>query len=133
MNIFQEVFLTTSIPVDVQIILGLSWVIIAVTVLNLAVESFVRPPTRNTMTMSMIADYWIRRQKFRGFGLQFCSRCGSTLCGIYRGEVHGVTLGCVNGDPQVEIGQHIFVGSKAAWEILPEGVTMHEAEAAEGG
>lgn len=56
------------------------------------------------------------------FGLQFCSRCGSTLCGIFQGEVHGVTLGCVNGDPNVEIGMHIFVGSKAAWEVMPEDV-----------
>lgn len=59
----------------------------------------------------------------QGFGLQFCRRCGSTLCGIYNGDVHGVTLGCVNGDPQIEIGYHIFVGSKAAWEVMPEGVT----------
>ncbi len=55
------------------------------------------------------------------FGLQFCSRCGSTLCGTYDGAVHGVTLGCVNGDPNVEIGMHIFVGSKAEWEVIPEG------------
>jgi hypothetical protein len=60
-----------------------------------------------------------------GYGLQFCSGCGSTLCGIYNGEVHGVTLGCVNGDPGVEIGMHIFVGSKAAWERMPEGVTQY--------
>lgn len=60
------------------------------------------------------------------FGLQFCSRCGSTLCGTYRGAVHGVTLGCVNGDPEVEIGMHIFVGSKAAWERIPDGVTRFE-------
>ncbi|MEE9333348.1 MAG: GFA family protein [Granulosicoccaceae bacterium] len=60
------------------------------------------------------------------FGLQFCRKCGSTLCGIYAGVVHGVTLGCVNGDPEIEIGQHIFVGSKAAWEVLPNGVTMFE-------
>lgn len=59
-----------------------------------------------------------------GFGLQFCSQCGSTLCGIYNGFVHGVTLGCINGDPQVEIGRHIFVGSKAAWEVMPEGVVQ---------
>ncbi|MGI9323861.1 MAG: GFA family protein, partial [Pseudomonadales bacterium] len=26
-----------------------------------------------------------------GYGLQFCGHCGSTLCGIYNGEVHGVT------------------------------------------
>ena len=57
-----------------------------------------------------------------GFGLQFCSQCGSTLCGILNGAVHGVTLGCVNGDPEIEIGKHIYVGSKATWEIIPEGV-----------
>jgi len=59
-----------------------------------------------------------------GFGLQFCSQCGSTLSGIYQGEVHGVTLGCVNGNPDVEIGRHIYVDSKANWEIMPEGVTQ---------
>lgn len=57
-----------------------------------------------------------------GFGMSFCSICGSTLCGTYRGQVHGVTLGCVNGDPQIEIGMHIFVGSKAAWEVIPDGI-----------
>ena len=61
-----------------------------------------------------------------GAGLKFCSKCGSTLCGIVDGDVHGVTLGCVNGDPEIEIGQHIFVGSKATWEVMPEGVTTFE-------
>jgi len=58
------------------------------------------------------------------FGLQFCSQCGSTLCGIYKGAIHGVSLGCVNGDPKIEIGRHIYVGSKAAWEVIPEGVNQ---------
>ena len=63
-----------------------------------------------------------------GFGLQFCSECGSTICGIYDGAIHGVTLGCVSGDPDVEIRKHIFVGSKASWEIIPDGVvTFDEA------
>jgi len=61
-----------------------------------------------------------------GAGLKFCSKCGSTLCGIVDGAVHGVTLGCVNGDPDIEIGQHIFVGSKAPWEVVPEGVLTFE-------
>lgn len=61
-----------------------------------------------------------------GFGLQFCKVCGSTLCGIFNGEVHGVTLGCINGDPGIEIGRHIFVGSKAKWEVIPEGVLQYE-------
>ena len=61
-----------------------------------------------------------------GFGLQFCSRCGSTLCGVYNGTIHGITLGCVDGDPGVEIGRHIYVGSKAKWEVIPEGVPQYE-------
>jgi hypothetical protein len=66
-----------------------------------------------------------------GFGLQFCSKCGSTLCGIFHGAVHGVTLGCVNGDPEIEIGQHIYVGSKATWEVIPEGVPQFNEGAPE--
>ena len=62
----------------------------------------------------------------QGFGLQFCSKCGSTLCGISGGIVHGVTLGCVNGDPEIEIGHHIFVGSRAKWEVIPDGITTFE-------
>ena len=61
-----------------------------------------------------------------GYGLQFCKTCGSTLCTIFNGEVFQVVLGCVNGAPDVEIGQHIYVGSKANWEVIPEGVTRFE-------
>ena len=61
-----------------------------------------------------------------GFGLQFCRVCGSTLCGIYNDEVHGITLGCLNGDPEIEIGMHIYVGSKATWEKIPDGVLRFE-------
>jgi hypothetical protein len=61
-----------------------------------------------------------------GFGLQFCSKCGSTLCGIFSGTIHGVTLGCVNGDPKVELGRHIYVGSKASWEVIPKNVPQYQ-------
>jgi hypothetical protein len=64
-----------------------------------------------------------------GFGLRFCSKCGSTLCGIHNDSVHGVTLGCVNGDPEIEIGKHIYVGSKASWEVMPEGVIQYNESA----
>ena len=63
-----------------------------------------------------------------GFGLQFCKTCGSTLCGVFNGQVHGVTLGCLNGDPDVELGKHIFVGSKAKWETIPEGVRQYDRD-----
>lgn len=62
-----------------------------------------------------------------GAGIMFCCKCGSTLCGIVDGKIHGITLGCVNGNPDVEIGRHIFVGSKADWEVLPSGVTTYES------
>jgi len=61
-----------------------------------------------------------------GAGIQFCSKCGSTLCGTNNGKVIGVTLGCVEGNPKIEIEKHIFVGSKATWEIIPEGVPQYE-------
>lgn len=64
-----------------------------------------------------------------GFGLQFCRKCGSTLCGVFNGTVHGITLGCLNGDPDIEIGKHIYVGSKAQWEVIPEGVLQFEEDA----
>jgi hypothetical protein len=59
-------------------------------------------------------------------GLQFCSSCGSTLCGTFKGKIHGVTLGCVEGDPDIKLERHIFVGSKASWETIPEGVPQYE-------
>ncbi|MEM9599814.1 MAG: GFA family protein [Pseudomonadota bacterium] len=61
-----------------------------------------------------------------GFGLQFCSKCGSTLSGIFEGHIHGITLGCLNEDPDIGIDYHIYVGSKASWDIIPEGVTTFE-------
>ncbi|MEH6551690.1 MAG: GFA family protein [Pseudomonadales bacterium] len=66
-----------------------------------------------------------------GFGLQFCSKCGSTLCGIINNIIHGVTLGCVNGDPEIEIGRHIYVGSKASWEVIPQGISQYQEGAPE--
>lgn len=53
-----------------------------------------------------------------GWGLCFCKICGTTLCGIHDGKVHGVTLGSVDGDPGIEIEMHIFVDSKAPWDHI---------------
>ncbi len=53
-----------------------------------------------------------------GWGLAFCSVCGSTLCGMHRGTVHGITLGTLNGDPKVALQRHIYVGSKAPWDEI---------------
>jgi hypothetical protein len=75
---------------------------------------------------------WLSGQQFlsmyvgeHGYGFQFCKICGSTLCGVINEQIHGVTLGCLNGDPEVELNRHIYVGSKANWETIPDGVTQY--------
>lgn len=60
-----------------------------------------------------------------GFGLQFCSQCGTTLCGIYQDQINGVNLSCLNEDPQIKLSRHIYVGSKASWETIAEGVPQY--------
>lgn len=59
-------------------------------------------------------------------GRLFCSICGSSLCGVVEGEIHGITLGCLDDDQDIEIKAHIFVGSKASWEVMPENVPQYD-------
>jgi hypothetical protein len=40
------------------------------------------------------------------------------LAGLLANEVHGITLGTVDGDPGVEIAMHIYVASKAPWDHI---------------
>jgi hypothetical protein len=42
--------------------------------------------------------------------------------------VFQLSLGCINGDPDVEIGKHIYIGSKAKWEVIPDNVTQFEED-----
>jgi len=63
-------------------------------------------------------DKLTRHNSQQGWGLVFCRICGSTLCGLFDGKVHGVTLGTVDGDPGVQIEMHTFVGSKAPWDHI---------------
>ena len=76
---------------------------------------------------------WIKGQEHltsfvneKGEGYQFCRICGSTLCGVLGGEIHGITLGCLNGNPDIKLDRHIFVGSKAHWEEIGGDVPQFE-------
>lgn len=55
----------------------------------------------------------------QGFGLSFCQICGSTLCGTYNGKIHGITLGCLNGEPKLDAIVHLHLDSRAKWESCP--------------
>ncbi len=72
----------------------------------------------DSLTWTTGADQLSRYETTPGWGLAFCGTCGSTLCGLHGNDVHGVTLGSIDGDPGVEIAQHIFVGSKAPWDHI---------------
>jgi len=52
------------------------------------------------------------------WGRSFCGKCGTSICGTHKAQVHGVALGSVYGDPGVQIEMHIFVGSKAPWDHI---------------
>jgi hypothetical protein len=54
----------------------------------------------------------------KGPGLAFCVNCGTTLVGLYKGQVMGLTLGTLNDDPPISIDHHLFVDSKACWDEI---------------
>lgn len=60
-----------------------------------------------------------------GYGIGFCPTCGSTLVGVKDGAVMGITLGTLNGDPPVIIERHLFVGSKASWDVIGDSAPQH--------
>jgi hypothetical protein len=70
-------------------------------------------------------DDLTRYESLPGWGLAFCRTCGTTLCGTQGSEVHGVTLGSVDGDPGVQIEMHIFVDSKAPWDHIGGDAPQH--------
>jgi hypothetical protein len=54
----------------------------------------------------------------QGWSIAFCGRCGSTLAASLAGEVRGVMLGGLDGDPGVALDMHVFVGSRAPWDHI---------------
>ncbi len=52
----------------------------------------------------------------------FCSVCGSSLFGGQwpEGDEVSIRLGCVDDDPGIRPQYHAFVGSRAAWDELPD-------------
>jgi hypothetical protein len=63
-------------------------------------------------------------------GNTFCRVYGSPLPGLHTsGKLLWVPAGLLDDDPGIRIEQHIFVGSKAPWDEIPEGVPQYEEEA----
>lgn len=66
-----------------------------------------------------------------GGGWCFCSNCGSTLAGTDKGVISSVTLGTVEGDPGIRPECHIYVGSKANWDIIQDDLPQYRERRSE--
>ncbi|MBW9259791.1 MAG: GFA family protein [Candidatus Thiodiazotropha sp. (ex. Lucinisca nassula)] len=64
-------------------------------------------------------------QSSEDMGNLFCSVCGSSVAGTYKGEIGWVTLGSVDDNTSIKVEKHIFMGSKAPWETTPEQVLQY--------
>ena len=56
-----------------------------------------------------------------------CGRCGSLLYSLVRdGAYVHVTLGTLNDPPTITLAAHMFVGSKAPWDVISDGLPQFE-------
>ena len=66
-------------------------------------------------------------EKSTGWGATRCRVCGSPLPRKIPGAAaYWVPAGLLDDDPGLGIGGHIWVGSKAPWEVLPPGPPQFE-------
>ena len=58
----------------------------------------------------------------------FCSVCSSSLFTRFdaQPEVYGFPLGTLDSDPGVQPQRHVFVGSKAPWYEIADGLPQHQ-------
>jgi hypothetical protein len=57
-----------------------------------------------------------------------CARCGSLLYSLVRGGTYvHVTLGTLIDEPAIRPSAHIFVGSKAGWEVIADDLPRFDA------
>jgi hypothetical protein len=60
----------------------------------------------------------------------FCRVCGSPMPDLNpRKTVYAIPVGCLDGDPRLLVGDHIFVGSKAGWDVIgADGAPQYEED-----
>jgi hypothetical protein len=67
---------------------------------------------------------WVRDTGFRS---DFCSKCGSPVPNPLRGTpYYWVPVGLLDDEQELEIVAHVFVGSKASWEIISQQGVRYE-------
>ena len=72
---------------------------------------------------------WIRGEQLisdyvtdTGFKSQFCSMCGSPLPNLTGDDsAYWVPVGLLEDSAEIELVAHLFVGSRAAWDVVAAG------------
>ncbi len=59
----------------------------------------------------------------------FCRACGSLMLSRFdhNPSVHGLPLGALDDDPGIKPALHVFVGSKAPWHEITDGLPQFDA------
>jgi hypothetical protein len=86
---------------------------------SIAVDHF-----RITRGAGLLRDY----ESSQGVKRCFCAECGSAIIKRVESSPDSVRLrlGTLDGDPGVKPVAHIFVGSRAPWTALTDGLPRHE-------
>jgi hypothetical protein len=59
-----------------------------------------------------------------GYSAAFCRVCGSPAPDANAARTrYGIPAGLLDGDPPLRVLEHIFVGSKAQWDAIPDDAT----------
>jgi hypothetical protein len=57
--------------------------------------------------------------KDTGFRSDFCAKCGSPAPNPLRGTpYYWVPVGLIDGEQELQVSAHLFVGSKASWDVI---------------
>jgi hypothetical protein len=66
--------------------------------------------------------------KDTGFRSDFCAKCGSPVPNPLRATLYyWVPVGLLEGEQELDVSVHLFVGSKASWDVIAAPGTKFES------
>jgi hypothetical protein len=93
--------------------------------------------TANIATIAVSADQlrWLAGEELvrtfarpSGYGAAFCATCGSPAPDANAARTrYGIPAGLIDGDRDLRVIEHIFIGSKAQWEAIPDDAPCFDA------
>jgi hypothetical protein len=83
---------------------------------------------RDQLNWSSGAELVGEYQTDTGFKSHFCSRCGSPLPNLTAQDTAWwVPVGLLEESDRLQVGAHLFVDSRASWDLVPESGLHFEA------